>query len=718
MENATAPINLKGAMGLIKKSKYPLAPVYEATTNSLEAIAQKQYGRDEERVIEVKFYFSGLVDEIKNLQRIDIYDNGIGFNDENYERFRTLLDNSKGYNNRGSGRIQYLHRVDRVEVESFFEKEGRIYKRDFSCDNQDYITNHNCEISGESTHTGTTISLIGFNFSEEEQAFFDELKIQDIKNDIKKKFLLRFHLGKEKEDLTVPTIKISFLKNEDEVGTETISAEDIPSPQEHGDIDISYVKVKDQKADEIEWVAVPEKKETLHWAHFKLPEAELEENGVYLCSKDVPVEDLPFKEVKKKESVDGNRYITCVYGGILDNEEYVSHSVDSFTFPDQKETEKALKQDLFFDPEKEFLFSDDIKREVNKVISRVYGDVFKLREEKDEQINAIAKAHGIPTEIAQTANIQLTDDEQKITDKIYRKQAEHQSRENQKIKKLYESLDELNPTAENYQAELTKRTSELLELIPQRNQEELSRYVIRREMVTHILRLILDNALSDQNQKGANKSRKDNEGLIHDLIFKRKSKDTGELNDLWILNEEYIHFDGCSELPLNQIEYSEGKKLLPEPDETLEKHGVNRTLRRPDIFLYPDEGKCVLIELKAPDVDLTDHLNQLFKYCKMIANFATPKIDKFYCYLIGENISQIDIPDEYNKTVYDDWVKVYSPINSVEMGKEDIRIGSIYTEVIKLSSIYTRAHRRNKSFADKLGIRIDEVNPESEAKAA
>ncbi len=193
--------------------------------------------------------------------------------------------------------------------------------------------------------------------------------------------------------------------------------------------------------------------------------------------------------------------------------------------------------------------------------------------------------------------------------------------------------------------------------------------------------------------------------MIHDLIFKRKSA-TGALNDLWILNEEFVHFEGCSELPLDQITLPDGQNLIgPISPEMIKDYGLKPT-RRPDIFLYPDEGKCILVELKEPDTDLSDHLNQVVKYANFIANFSTQKIEKFFCYLIGENISRIDLPTgDFELTVTGDWIRSPMTIKSIKPGEEEKTLATASLEIMKLSSIADRAHRRNKSFANKLGIR-------------
>ena len=69
------------------------------------------------------------------------------------------------------------------------------------------------------------------------------------------------------------------------------------------------------------------------------------------------------------------------------------------------------------------------------------------------------------------------------------------------------------------------------------------------------------------------------------------------------------------------------------------------------------EGKCVLIEFKEPREDLSDHLQQLIKYGGLIANYAVSKIDKFHCYLIGENISRVDLGGDFSTTVNGDWIR-------------------------------------------------------------
>lgn len=75
-------INLQGALDTFKKSNDALMPIFEAITNSLEAIAVKSFGESEEPNISITLDYSGNEHGPKNLEAAIIEDNGIGFTDK------------------------------------------------------------------------------------------------------------------------------------------------------------------------------------------------------------------------------------------------------------------------------------------------------------------------------------------------------------------------------------------------------------------------------------------------------------------------------------------------------------------------------------------------------------------------------------------------------------------------------------------------------------
>ncbi|GHV92372.1 hypothetical protein AGMMS50268_28750 [Spirochaetia bacterium] len=127
--------------------------------------------------------------------------------------------------------------------------------------------------------------------------------------------------------------------------------------------------------------------------------------------------------------------------------------------------------------------------------------------------------------------------------------------------------------------------------------------------------------------------------------------------------------------------------------------------RRPDVLLFPDEGKCIIVEFKAPDVDVTKHLAQIDQYATLILNYTEDKylFNTFYGYLIGEAIERRDVLgvvstwEEAQHFKY--FLRPSAKVNSFDASRGN---GSIYTEIIKYSTLLERAKLRNKIFIDKL----------------
>ena len=197
------------------------------------------------------------------------------------------------------------------------------------------------------------------------------------------------------------------------------------------------------------------------------------------------------------------------------------------------------------------------------------------------------------------------------------------------------------------------------------------------------------------------------EKILHNLIFSQHSDNPNE-SDLWLLSEEYMYFKGFSEHRLNEIRI-DGQPLFREvvskEEEYLNASGHNRLLQRPDILLFPSEGKCIIIELKNPEVELQDHLNQINKYAYFIRNYTNENfvIDEFFGYLIGDNLVPKDVRavDSDFKQVTDLDI-MYRPHKNIADDSGSKHDGDLYTEVLTFSALQKRAERRNQVFKDKL----------------
>lgn len=726
MEILEQKIELRDSCELIGKSNDIFSPLKEAITNSLDAIAQKQKIQDNfTPSISICVHFRTskdlFGDETYTLDYISIEDNGIGFTSDNLVRFKKLAKKTKGLNNRGTGKIQIFCRFNEISINSMFNETGKgkqlqaVWK----------ITGeYNDSLREFETRdiTKTIVKMSDFSGDKKEEEFFLRYlsNIDELKRDILKRFLVRLWLGTTRNNLSLRIL--TFLETQQK-GEFTFNQSTVPSPDKEEMISISTEQPritndkKNKDKIKIDWIPTEPKYE-LVLRRFKLSKDDMDENGIYMCSKDIVVEPFKIKAVRKNANFNGFRYLSSISGELLDDPCNVNQSVDGFKFPSKKKTEEELKEGhtFLFNQENKFIFWDEIKNKIGHGISKAYADIEGLQEEREKNIIELAKQYGISLEDADESNIAFNDTEEVATEKLFETQAKRLAKQSIEIQKTYKELkdletQELDPRSEQYRTKFGELSNKLLEKIPQQNKDELTRYIIRRDMVVELLKLILNKDLAiqkeaaEKKEKGIEVERMDKEGLIHDLIFKRRIKNVP--NDLWILNEEFVHFDGCSELELNKLEVNGEKLLYPDIDikEILESVGIESGSAlewRPDIFLYPEESKCVLIEFKAPDVEMSKYCDQIQKYAKIIANYSTKSFTQFYGFLIGEQINQLAIPDRYKKVPYGNyWIYASEPINSIETG---LPIADLYQEIMPLSEIAKRAEIRNKSFAEKLGI--------------
>jgi len=734
MEILEQKITIRNSCSLIGKARDIFSPIKEAITNSLDAIAQKQKIKNFfSPAIFVSIHFKSNKDlfgnETQSLDFISVEDNGIGFTTDNFSRFKTLAENTRGFNNRGTGKIQIFCRFYKISIDSTYFEDKKWYKLNSSWK----ITGeheYKSEETKKQSDTKTIVTMSEFSGDDIEQNYFKRYlgNIDELKKDVLKRFLLRLWLGNETNTLSL-TIKIYHDKIEQ--GSFTFDKSNIPTPDKKEKVLINTeqahitIDKKEKSKMLIEWIPTEPENEIVI-QRFKLSTSDMDENVVYICSKDIVVEPLKFSLIKRKDAnFAGFRYLTCIRGGILDDPNNVSQAVDKFTFPAKKNIEADLKNgnNYLFNQDKKFVFWDEIKDKIGHGLTKIYSDIEGLKEERDQEISELAKQYGISQEDAQASNIAFNDTDEEVTEKFFETQAKRFAKQSIEIQKTYKELKELeikklDPTSEQYRSKFGELSNKLIEKIPQQNKDELTRYIIRRDMVVELLKLALNNDLAIQKEWLEKKSKgekiyQDKEGLIHDLIFKRKTK--GVPNDLWILNEEFVHFDGCSDIELDKIEIN-GKRLLKDNidiEKALKSVGISKdtyTKQRPDIFVYPEEGKCILVELKNPDADLSQHTMQIYRYARLIANYSQKPFyfTNFFGFLIGETMDIVSLPPEWKKVPFGNY-RLYPSSAITAIDETEATIANLYQEMIPLSEIAKRAESRNRSFADKLGITSSDI---------
>lgn len=166
--------------GRLRNTKLPksrgLLPLFEALINSIHGLEEAQIS-PEQGLIQVLIerekssLFNGSADDQTpsrslggNIVNFCVTDNGIGFNEANFNSFKTLDTEYKvNKGGRGIGRLLWLKAFDRVDVAScFLSDSDALEQRTFSF-SRDGITDNSVEAAADGTQRKTTIHLVGFD---------------------------------------------------------------------------------------------------------------------------------------------------------------------------------------------------------------------------------------------------------------------------------------------------------------------------------------------------------------------------------------------------------------------------------------------------------------------------------------------------------------------------------------------------------------------------
>ncbi len=691
-----------------KKADSQLQFLYEAFMNSWEAIVEKftpdhiNLGRISIGLFLKENLLSKQTD-VFDFDRIEIDDNGIGLNEVNYSRLLTLRDESKKMSNKGTGRIQYIHFFDETIIKSTYKTDNGTYKDiEVTLSKKETFLQKNAIIrldkDGDSISSDSCCKVTFLNpLDENDLSYFGNLSAEFVQKDIIKHFLSLFCENKSK----LPHIYITVYHNNTEANKIEISSDNIPQPDKEDSLEIAYSKLNEKKK-----IVKSENKEIFQLKAFKLPSSELKNNGIFLVSKGSTGKPIDIDTLKKDDEIDGNRYMFLLSGQYFDDRDQDDRG--NIKLIECKEFRNQNENNLF--PE-EVVLSESIKEETNERINSLYSELESKNQEKNKNIDALKEMFLLNSKTIESIRnkIKNTDNDEKILKTIYEADSELEAQKDNQIKEKLEVLKTITPDkTENYQNELQKMVNEFVTLIPLQNRNALSKYIARRKLVLELFGQILNKELEAVRNK---KKERIDEKLLHNLIFQQSTEsDSPEDSDLWLINEEYIYFKGFSESKLDDVKIGNDYLFKREDDMNEEekeyKHKNNKDAgeRRPDVLLFPKEGKCIIIEFKAPDVDVSNHLNQINRYARLINNLSTDKIiiNTYYGYLIGESIDIDEVQDADSDFISSANLNyIYRPYKKItgKFGREN---GALYTEIIKYSTLLERAQLRNQIFIDKL----------------
>ena len=701
-------IDIRGVLSKMKKARESTRPIFEAITNSIDAICERKDFEGETPNVNVEFHFhKGVIpDENGNFSHIVVSDNGVGLNNEGFQRLTRLFDGSKGQLNKGSGRVQFIKFFGSTEIASVYEEDKNIFSRKCVLSAKDAFLDQNAILSydapkllEEKAAVGTHVAF--YNPDKKDVQFYERITIEELREAILSSYLLRFSFLNF--DLK---INLAYFRGGEKISECSIDSSAFLKPTVEN-VHLGYKSVV-KKSNGVQFIEREDKgKEVFTVSIFCIPKEKQGKNEDFFTSRGEKIENAKLFLLPSHDTLNDERLIVTISGEYID--ERVSETRDQLLIPTdaslKKNAEKITKNtdgrsstDDYSEP---FITSDDIRKATIAACSRLFPEIEKRRHARNAEIERIGKAYGFSSSVALDVadKIALGDPPQRILRLMYRCEAEKAASMDEKIESVVRRVEDLDPNSATYRAELMKCAKTVLRSTPERNRLALSHYVARRKIVLDVFEKALRRDLTIQEE---GKRTKD-EARLHNIIFAKGSTEPF-YSELWLLEEEYIYYSGASDEPLKDISF-DGKKLLKdisqcsdEDREYLTSGGKDRTRRRPDILIFPTEGKCVLIEFKRPGVDLSRHLDQLRIYVSLIREFCTAdcEITRFYTYLIGDQIIPRDLLRVDPDLVESKQFGFMYAVHDVRVkGKETV---SNYFEIHTYETLLARAKVRNQIF--------------------
>lgn len=690
-----------GILKSIKKSSNRFQPLFEAFTNSLEAIKlrQKETSNFSPYInVVLNFNTSLIHGEYLDLSEIRIEDNGIGFDAKNYARLTTFKDDTKGFNNRGSGRIQMVHSFKYVVFDSVYYEGEKLMARKFFLSKSTPFLSNNTIIYEENTPYPIegevkTVVTLHEPLDKKDAKALANIGVDDVKHLLLERYLLALCSIRKQ----FPSINIIYSIGNTEKERVTIKSEDIPEPT-RTDIYISVPKCQisnDMKRIEV----LKDESVTIQILPYKIGADSLSESSIRITSKDEISETTKVKLtcINPSAVLDSSRYLFLLkseYFDLLDGDER-----GNIEIVDRTEFKKRAKSQGYIE---EQIVLNDIQDAVNSKAKEIYQEILEQNQLFKEKIEQLKRDYLLSEEALK--DLSLSDSIDEVFKKAYTYDAKVMAKESAAFENSKQYLHQLDPASDDYDSRLTSLTEKFVSSLPIQNRVTLSKYVARRKMVIELMDMILKRTLNCQQEA----KRNNDERLLHNLIFRQHSNNPLS-SDLWLINEDYMYFEGSSEKNLFDIRLRGLKVFREEFNEEEQRYlkslGKDRTKLRTDVLLFPAEGKCVIIEFKNPNVNVADCIHQVAKYAYFLRNYTKPefKFLTFYGYLIGESIEKRDV-----RAADADFVTspnldyLFRPSKKIVDESSDNQDGTLYMEVIQFSVLKQRAELRNKIFADLL----------------
>jgi hypothetical protein len=630
-------------------------------------------------------------DEDNYIQSFKIEDNGIGFIDENFKNFTQQIYKTNHTGGKGLGRVAFLKVFNNINIESIFDEDKKTFQRTFSFETEK-IQDNKSHIETQPNKTIITFKNINLKFQK-----YTKKDIDFYRDEILKHFyVFLYYLKTENKKFEIKLIDNSGVETERIINTDQLS-KDTFSQEKFTLEDKTKLSGVDNVVNFELW-HIKTKNIDKNKAFYVVDERSAEE----ISNIDMPPGCL--------EDENGATYYYNVYVKSDFFGQFLNDSRTKLMLPknNKKNNNESITEERIqkIIKEKIRLF---LKYELEILNKKKEDNVIEILSDDDNNQIANNKAYFYILKNSETKSklineITFDDSKQKILFKVKKL---HEKLQEETVKKIHLTIQKIRNAKTDIDFEnLENEIKSQIQQVNAENLVNLSSYIMYRKYILNIF---------NEGIKFYSENKTQNESFFHNILLPKNSINSSESN-LWLIDDQFLYFEGKSEAVIEDIEIKGSKiirDLTEEEKQLLNEFNKKRLENRIDLLFFPEEKKCIIIELKDPKVGLNDNISQMDRYVQLIANFVKPEfsIESFFTYLITENFNKYDKPTNGYRKIYgiDGFVRNSADVKNYDT---DNTIANQYSEVIRYTDIYKRASKRNRIFFEKMKLQYQKnTNP-------
>ena len=664
-------VNVSRAIENIRGVTTIYTAIVEVVVNAIQAIDEKKPAAGEVRIKAIR---SAQLETDRNLPEItgfEVWDNGVGFTDENRDSFDTLYSDQKiSDGGKGFGRFTCLKYFDRLVVESDYQAHETLLHRSFRMGRGKEIIVDETISPSKASESGTTVRLEWIKSGKSV-----DKRLDTIARNLVEKLLPYFITA----DYNCPRLVLSELDDSDAVVLNDFVSNQISSviqeiPITNGAFDLKSGETNEAFRVRLFKVFFPKnlKSRISLVAHKREVSSTVLHNYIPEFSEDF------YERAPGEDGAAARNYIlkAYVFGSFLDS--HVSLERGSFDLDVAGERLYGIGQ-------------SDIEQAAAEIAKEALGSDITIRQQKKREhvqsyVDDDAPWHKHLLQSLDLSNMPYNPSAEEIE---LRLQKEKYRQEVQLRKDVTQIL------SGGALGDLRTNVTRVVEAISESSKNDLVHYIALRRNVLDLFGKSLEVDESGNYQS---------EGLVHDIIFPRKG-DTEitafDDHNLWIIDER-LNFSSytSSDVPLNG-----GNTERPDLavyDKRILFRGDNEASNPITIFEFKKPQRDDFVNASSKE----DPIQQIIRYVNNIRDgkFKTPEGRKmlveantpFYGYVVCDLTSKVEdwLLREKNFKVMPDklgWFQWFENIN-------------LYIEILSWDKVIRDARLRNSVFFHKLGI--------------